>query len=95
VFGFSLSVASLQILQMLSFVISPCGVSDIGEQNYHFVLGRMDVDHGHCRDACAYPSLIAKGDSSGIQVTGNHPKAETERKLRGKKNSFGTKLLAY
>jgi hypothetical protein len=94
VFGFSLSVASLQILQMLSFVISPCGVSDIGEQNYHFVLGRMDVDHGHCRDACPYPSLIAKGDSSGIQVTGSHPKAETERKLRGKKKQLWHKIIS-
>jgi len=94
VFGFSLSVASLQILQMLSFVISPCGVSNIGEQNYHFVPGRMDVDHGHCRDDCPYPSLIAKGDSSGIQVTGNHPKAEAERMLRGKKKQFWRKIAS-
>ncbi len=93
VFGFSLSVASLQILQMLSFIISPCGVSNIGEQNYHFVLGRMDVDHGHCRDACPYPNLIAKGDNSGIQVTGSHPKAEAERRLRGKKKPFSHKII--
>jgi molybdopterin/thiamine biosynthesis adenylyltransferase len=94
VFGFSLSVASLQVLQMLSFVISPCGISNIGEQNYHFVLGRTDVDYGYCRDTCLYPSLIAKGDSSVIQVTGNHPKAEAERKLRGKEKQLWRKIVS-
>ncbi len=93
VFAFSLSVASLQVLQMLSLVIAPCGVSNIGEQNYHFVLGTMDVNHGQCRDTCLYPSLIAKGDSLGIQVTGSHPKAEAERKLRAKKKPFWRKLI--
>lgn len=93
VFGFSLSVASFQILQMLSFVISPCDVSNIGEQNYHFVLGRMDVDYGNCRPACPYPTLIAKGDSSGIRITGSHPKAKAERKLRGKEKQLLRKII--
>lgn len=93
VFGFSLGVASLQILQMLSFVISPCGISNIGEQNYHFVLGRMDADHGYCRDDCPYSSLIGRGDSSGIQVTGDHPRAEAARKLREKKQQPWRKII--
>jgi hypothetical protein len=82
VFAFSLSTASLQVLQMLSMVISPSEVSYIGEQNYHFVTGGMDADHGKCRDLCFYPSFIARGDHVGLTVTEKHAKAEHERRLR-------------
>jgi hypothetical protein len=82
VFAFSLSTASLQVLQMLSMVISPSGVSYIGEQNYHFVTGTLDTDRGKCKDLCFYPSFIARGDHVGLTVTGKHAKAEAQRKLR-------------
>lgn len=82
VFGFSLSTASFQILQMLSMIVAPCGIANVGAQNYHFVLGMLDEDRRKCNDNCLYPSLIAKGDSSGIIVTGKHAKAEESRRLR-------------
>jgi hypothetical protein len=83
VFPFSSNLASLQVLQMLSMVIAPLGISDIGTQNYHFVLGTMDVDPpGSCYDYCPYPSLTAKGDSCGVQLTCEHPKAKEVRRLK-------------
>lgn len=83
VFPFSSSLASLQVLQMLSMVVAPLGISDVGTQDFHFVMGTMDVDHlGTCREYCDYPSLIAKGDSCGIPATGEHPKAKEIRRLK-------------
>ncbi|VVB84929.1 ThiF family protein [uncultured archaeon] len=83
VFAFSLAAASLQVLQFLSLVISPLGISDIGQQNYHFVTGRMDIlEDQHCKHNCLYPSVIALGDFAGFTVTGKHNKAELARKQR-------------
>lgn len=66
VFPFSLNLASLQILQMLSLVIKPLGVSNTGEQNYHFVSGNMDIETGKtCLDNCLYQRIIALGDRVG------------------------------
>lgn len=83
VFAFSLSTASLQVLQFLSMVIAPLGVSDIGGQNYHFVIGSMDIEEGGmCNQTCPYPTLIALGDNTGFIVTGKHFKAEEARRAR-------------
>lgn len=82
VFAFSLSTASFHVLQMLSMVVAPSGLANVGVQNYHFVTGTLDVDHGKCKESCLYPSFIAKGDSTGIVVTGKHAKAEEARSLR-------------
>lgn len=83
VFPFSSNLASLQVLQMLSMVVAPLGISDVGTQNFHFVTGTMDVDHlGICHDYCPYPSLIARGDSCRIHATGEHPKAQEVRRLK-------------
>jgi molybdopterin-synthase adenylyltransferase len=81
VFPFSSNLASLEVLQMLSLVIAPLGISNVGTQNFHFTSGCMDVDDfGVCPDYCPYPSLTAKGDASGITATGVHPKAEEVRR---------------
>jgi hypothetical protein len=83
IFAFSLNLASLQVLQMLSMVVAPLGISDVGTQNYHFVSGTMDVDQfGPCHDYCLYPSLTAMGDSCWVHATGQHPKAEEIRKSK-------------
>jgi len=83
VFPFSSNLASLQVLQMLSMVVAPLRISDVGTQHFHFVTGTMDVDHlGTCHDYCPYPSLIAMGDSCGIHATGEHPKAQEVRRIR-------------
>ncbi len=82
VFAFSLSTASYHVLQMLSMVVAPSGLANVGAQNYHFVTGTLDVDIGKCKESCLYPSFTAKGDSTGIVVTGRHAKAEEAREIR-------------
>lgn len=82
VFAFSLSTASFHLLQMLSMIVAPSGITNIGAQNYHFVRGEIDKDYSKCRETCLYPSLVARGDSSGVIVTGRHLKAEEMRKAR-------------
>lgn len=42
VFEFSLSAPNFGILQMLTIVIAPCGISNADEQMYHLVLGLLD-----------------------------------------------------
>lgn len=71
VFPFSLNLASLQVMQMLSLVIKPLGQSDSGEQNYHFVPAMMDVTRNqHCDENCPYTKIISMGDKAGWNVTG-------------------------
>jgi hypothetical protein len=96
VFPFSSNLASLQVLQMLSMVVAPLGISDVGTQDFHFVTGTMDVDHhGICHDYCPYPSLIAKGDSCGIQATGEHPKAQEVRRFKqSQQKSFLSRVVS-
>jgi molybdopterin-synthase adenylyltransferase len=80
VFAFSSHLASMEVLQLLNLFIAPSGVSDVGLQNYHFVSGRMDVqENRQCQEFCFFPTILAKGDSSGIQVWGRHNKAEEAR----------------
>jgi hypothetical protein len=83
VFPFSLNLASLEILQMLTMAIAPLGICNPDTQVYHFVSGIMDVsDSGKCRESCLYPGLVATGDSCGIHATGEHPKALQVRQRR-------------
>lgn len=82
VFAFSLGAGSLQVLQMLSMVIAPSGISNVGTQNYHFVTGRMDAGYTTCGPSCPYPDFTALGDRTGIVVTGRHIRAELQRALR-------------
>ncbi|MCK5211533.1 ThiF family adenylyltransferase [Candidatus Parcubacteria bacterium] len=93
VFAFSLSLASMEIMQLLSMVINPCGVSNVGRQNYHFVTGKMDVDEGGiCNNDCPYTQLIAKGDNSGVKLTGKDLKAE---KIRSKYLNINKNILYF
>lgn len=70
VFAFSLSLASMEVLQMLLMVITPLGVSEMGEQMFHLVPGRFEepIRDGKCNSKCLYPNLIAKGDRSGLEI---------------------------
>ena len=89
VFPFSLNLASLEVLQMLSLVVAPLGISDVGKQDFHFVLGTMDNrPSGVCEDYCRFPSIIATGDSCDIKATGEHPKAKAihEKRKRAKRS---------
>jgi molybdopterin/thiamine biosynthesis adenylyltransferase len=73
---FSMACASLQMLQMLALTVSPLGQSNPGAQLYHFVGGFMEDNSGvkACHPDCAFPSLAALGDESGIDVTGARPR---------------------
>jgi molybdopterin/thiamine biosynthesis adenylyltransferase len=80
VFAFAISAASLEVLQMLMMVVAPLGISNPGEQTYHFVPGILDVTQPlGCKETCLYPDLTAKGDRSGLVVTGRHRQAEKAR----------------
>lgn len=83
VFAFGMGAASLEVLQLLSMVVAPGGIADIGVQNYHFLTGSIDIDNEGCRPDCLYSGeLLSTGDASGIPVTGRHYAAERERAER-------------
>jgi hypothetical protein len=79
VFAFSMSAASFEILQFLSMIVAPFGVSKTGAQLYHFVTGRLDHDFSGCNEGCLFPGVTAKGDLSGLVMTGRHRAAEDAR----------------
>jgi hypothetical protein len=75
VFTFSMSCASLQMLQMLALALAPLDQPNPGSQLYHFVAGFMEnPTFGGCHPGCQFPSLIAFGDACGIPVTGKRVK---------------------
>ncbi|HEY3569913.1 MAG TPA: ThiF family adenylyltransferase [Thermoanaerobaculia bacterium] len=83
VFAFSMNVAGLEMLQFLKMVVAPMGFANAGEQLYHFVPGIFEEPEFHtCKAGCVYPGLTAKGDRSGVTVTGRHPAAEKARDRR-------------
>jgi len=80
VFAFSANVASLEVLQLLQMVVAPQGISDTGEQMYHFVPAIFDPPIFEvCKRTCPYPQLIAKGDRSGVTTTSRSALAERTR----------------
>ena len=80
VFGFSLSVASLEILQFLAMIVAPSGIANHGAQMYHFKTATLDHElQPSCNPGCFFPSVAAKGDRAGVRVTGQHAAAERAR----------------
>lgn len=74
VFAFSVACASLQMLQMLAMVLNPLDQPNPGSQLFHFVGSFMEEQKfGACCPECLFPSLAARGDSSGISVIGSRP----------------------
>lgn len=71
VFAFSMSCASMQVLQMLAMTVAPLGLSNPGAQLYHFV-GNIMEEPGYreCHPECQYPGITALGDNCGIIATG-------------------------
>jgi molybdopterin-synthase adenylyltransferase len=71
VFAFSLHLASSLIMQALHITLNPVGISDIGEQVYHFVDGTIDSERGlTCFENCYFSSIIGRGDSEDLPITG-------------------------
>lgn len=80
VFGFSISVAGLEIEHFLRAAVPHPGHPDIGAQTAHLVTGMVDTDTRPCEANCPFCTLVAKGDRTGItDVTGRHPVAEQMR----------------
>jgi hypothetical protein len=83
VYAFSSHLASMEVLQMLSLVLSPSGLSDVGQQLYHFTLGTLDIENKkHCHENCFFPSVVGKGDFAGVTVYARHKVAEDSRNIR-------------
>ena len=88
VYPFSANLASLEVLQLLSLFVSPSGISDIGQQTHHFVMGSLEQDKNqNCKSTCYFPSIIGQGDNTGLTVFGNHIAAKNSRIERNLKNS--------
>ena len=63
VFAFAMNAAGLMVLQFLSLVVQPSGLSDVGPQIFHFVTGTLDKDGlSACKPTCPYCNYIAFGD---------------------------------
>jgi hypothetical protein len=70
VFAFSMSCASMEMLQMLALVLAPLNQPNPGVQLYHFV-GNITEEpaYGTCHPECQFPSITAMGDDWGILAT--------------------------
>lgn len=76
VFAFSMSCASMQVLQMLALTLAPLGQPNPGAQLYHFVGNITEAPaYGSCHPECQFPSLAALGDDCGIPAAGVRKKA--------------------
>ncbi|UAY51296.1 ThiF family adenylyltransferase [Ferruginibacter albus] len=99
VFCFSSHLASMEVFQFISLFVSPSGISDIGQQMYHLVTGVLDRNlNDKCNENCFFPTVIGKGDLSGISIYGFHEVAEKtrqERLITLQKNSFINKPRQY
>lgn len=89
VFAFGLADASLEMLQLLSMVVAPSGLADIGAQSYHFATGSLDIEERGCEPSCPYSSapLLARGDTTSFIVTGRHEAASRECSDRAARRS--------
>ena len=86
VYVFSSHLASMEVLQLLSLFIAPSGISDVGQQLHHFTTGKLDIEENKsCHKNCFFPTIIGKGDGSGIIPFDSHPIAEKARKERRKR----------
>lgn len=80
VFAFSAATAAAEVLQMISALVAPSGIADIGAQIHHAANGRLDVDLRPCESGCLYSGrFLARGSAAGIEVTARHPVAERSR----------------
>lgn len=95
VFPFSAATAAGETLQLLSAVIAPGGVGDVGAHLYHFATGTLDRHTGGCLPGCPYSeALLALGDTHPFGITGEHPAAAAARAARrAAAKRPGTKLI--
>ncbi len=83
VFPFSAAAAASETLQLLSAVIAPGGVGDVGAHLYHFATGTLDRRTDGCRPGCPYSgALLGLGDTHPFDITGEHSAADAARAAR-------------
>jgi len=71
VFAFSMSCASMQMLQMLALALAPLNQPNPGAQLYHFVGNITEPPtYESCHPECQFPALTSFGDDCGIVATG-------------------------
>lgn len=71
VFPFSTHLASSLIMHALHIALNPVGIADVGEQIYHFTDGTLDRALGtKCYEGCYFSSVVGKGDSEDLPITG-------------------------
>jgi hypothetical protein len=77
-----MNVASLEVLQLVSMVVAPSRVYDLGIQNHHASTGELDIDSRDCQSNCPYQrELTAMGDEAPTLI-GEHSAAVDERARR-------------
>jgi len=81
VFGFSLGVASLELLQFLMLVVGAGGLGAVAPQNYHLVTGSIDLGERGCDPDCIFPGLVAAGDHAGHPGTGVQPSRQSGKEV--------------
>ena len=52
VFAFSVGCAGLELSQLISFVVAPGGIADVGAQLYHLATGTLERDVLGCDTDC-------------------------------------------
>ncbi|GGH42555.1 hypothetical protein GCM10007423_39240 [Dyadobacter endophyticus] len=73
VFAFSSHLASMEVLQLISLVIAPSGISNVGQQTYHVKNGTMDVIRGNPFTERSFTQMqTAKGDKTDFVIYGTH-----------------------
>ena len=69
VFAFAMNAAGLMVLQFLSLVVQPAGLSNPGAQLYHFVTGMLDTEStDSCKPTCLFKDHIGSGDHFPYQL---------------------------
>jgi hypothetical protein len=87
VFAFSNMAASMELMQFLSMVIAPSGVTNTGSHLYQFVLAKLDKEESPlCNPRCFFSEVLALGDHAPISAIGRHELAEKARAGRVKVN---------
>ena len=80
VFVFSSHLASMEVLQLISLVLAPSGISNIGQQTYHSKNGTIDIERGVSFTGQSFcQRLEGKGDTINFSIYGKHPFAESIR----------------
>ncbi len=91
VFSFSLSLAGLEMQQLLSMVVQPSGFFDVGTVTYRFVEGRLEKKENLlCDINCCKHSEVGLGDGVNYKLIVSHKRAEESR--NNKKQKGGKSL---